>query len=296
MHVDLGEFATLTRPLLDSDPVRHTVALTVITARLRVQHTGDEPPVLLAVHESGALAGAALCTPPRGLITSALPPRCAPAAARVLAEVVPELSEATGPRPEVEAFVQAWLARTGATVREHVAQRLFALDRLSEPATVDGASRCAGDNDVALLARWRAAFADETTGGMRSSGSAEQQTRRSRAAGNAALLWEVGGRAVAWASVSAPVAGMSRVGPVYTPPDDRGRGYGSAVTAAATAWAQRAGARHVVLFTELSNPVSNAIYPRLGYHPVHDALAVTFAPAPSPHAGSGRGSGACGDG
>jgi predicted GNAT family acetyltransferase len=71
---------------------------------------------------------------------------------------------------------------------------------------------------------------------------------------------------------------MTRVGPVYTPPESRGHGYGSAVTAAASAWAHDAGAREVVLFTDLANPVSNAIYPRIGYRPVLDALELRFRP------------------
>ncbi|MGH3873182.1 MAG: GNAT family N-acetyltransferase [Pseudonocardiaceae bacterium] len=45
---------------------------------------------------------------------------------------------------------------------------------------------------------------------------------------------------------------MSRIAPVYTLPQHRGRGYGSAVTAAAAGWAQQAGAAQVVLFTDLA--------------------------------------------
>jgi predicted GNAT family acetyltransferase len=56
----------------------------------------------------------------------------------------------------------------------------------------------------------------------------------------------------------------------------RNRGFGSAVTAAASRWALDAGAEHVVLFTDLSNPVSNVIYPRIGYRPVFDAVEFTF--------------------
>lgn len=41
-------------------------------------------------------------------------------------------------------------------------------------------------------------------------------------------------------------------------------------------WALDAGAVHVVLFTDLDNPVTNAIYPRLGYRPVHDAIDLAF--------------------
>ncbi len=74
---------------------------------------------------------------------------------------------------------------------------------------------------------------------------------------------------------------MSRIGPVYTVPQHRGHGYGSAVTAAAASWALQAGARHVVLNTDLSNPISNAIYPRIGFRPVYDAVEIAFTPAPS---------------
>ena len=73
---------------------------------------------------------------------------------------------------------------------------------------------------------------------------------------------------------------MSRVGPVYTPPALRGRGYGSAVTAAVSAWARDAGADHVLLFTDLANPTSNSIYQKIGYRPVHDTCELEFTPAP----------------
>lgn len=114
------------------------------------------------------------------------------------------------------------------------------------------------------------------TGGRLSDGDATEQTRRALAAGHAAMLWEVDGEAVAWASASVAMAGMSRIGPVYTPPKYRERGFASAVTAAATASAQQAGARQVVLFTDLASPVPNAIYPRLGFRPVHDAVNIEF--------------------
>ncbi len=166
-----------------------------------------------------------------------------------------------------------------------MAQRVFVLYQLIPPDGVRGTARRAGVDDLELLARWREEFANEATGGLRGHGTALQQTRGSLAAGTAALLWEVVGQPVAWASASAPVAGMSRIGPVYTPPQYRGHGYGSAVTAAAAGWAQQAGAKHVVLFTDLANPVTNAIYPRLGFRPAHDAVEIAFTPAPCPQSG-----------
>jgi predicted GNAT family acetyltransferase len=40
--------------------------------------------------------------------------------------------------------------------------------------------------------------------------------------------------------------------------------------------AQQAGAREVVLFTDLANPTSNALYQRLGYRPVSDRHVLLF--------------------
>jgi predicted GNAT family acetyltransferase len=74
-----------------------------------------------------------------------------------------------------------------------------------------------------------------------------------------------------------PAAGVVRVGPVYTPPALRGRGYAGAVTGAVTSAAIAAGAREVVLFTDLANPTSNALYRRLGYQPVTDRVVLRFS-------------------
>ena len=68
--------------------------------------------------------------------------------------------------------------------------------------------------------------------------------------------------------------GGIRLGPVYTPPGLRGRGYGAAVTAAVSRQALDLGAYEVVLYTDLTNPTSNALYPRLGYRPVEDRAVV----------------------
>lgn len=72
----------------------------------------------------------------------------------------------------------------------------------------------------------------------------------------------------------------ARIHALDTPPQYRGHGYGSAVTAAAASWAQQSCAKHVVLSTDLANPISNAIYPRIGFRPVHDAAEIAFTPAP----------------
>lgn len=72
------------------------------------------------------------------------------------------------------------------------------------------------------------------------------------------------------------IAGQVRIAPVYTPSHLRGHGYASAVTAAVTQAALNIGADNVLLFTDLANPTSNALYQRLGYRPVADFMSCRF--------------------
>jgi GNAT superfamily N-acetyltransferase len=211
-----------------------------------------------------------------------VPRRGVPAVVEALQERDPEPVGAQGPAAEAEAVAGAWAARTGATVAVGMRMRLFALDTLRPPDGVPGAARAVGSDDQAgidRLAAWRAAFAAEHDGTGPHPRSPREDVVRALAGGAGELLWEVGGEPVAQAAVRAVVAGMSRIGPVYTPPAHRRGGYGAAVTAAAARWAQYRGARHVLLYTDLANPTTNRLYPRLGFRPRYDAVELRFAPA-----------------
>ncbi|MGH3786287.1 MAG: hypothetical protein ACRDRG_06960 [Pseudonocardiaceae bacterium] len=95
LHHDPAECAALRRPLLEADPVRHTVALTVINLLLRAP-TAEDAPAFLTVHREQVLVGAAICTPPYPLIVSALPVSCVDAAVGVLTPGYPGLPGTRG--------------------------------------------------------------------------------------------------------------------------------------------------------------------------------------------------------
>ena len=65
-------------------------------------------------------------------------------------------------------------------------------------------------------------------------------------------------------------------GPVYTPPDDRGRGYASNLVAGVSGEMLSRGAEACFLYTDLGNPTSNAIYRRIGYEQVGESLMIVF--------------------
>jgi len=118
-------------------------------------------------------------------------------------------------------------------------------------------------------------FFDEAFSPVHNDGG-EEFVDAANPAGHRFALWDVDGRPVSMAMLRVPAFGVSRIGPVFTPRHDRGHGYGSAVTAAAAQLAHRSGTADVVLFADLANPTSNAIYQRIGFEPVADSVRIDF--------------------
>ena len=147
------------------------------------------------------------------------------------------------------------------------------LARLPELRGIGGPVKVVNDV-VERLRSWYAAFAAEA-GATDSGVDRNRVIDRALTAGECWLWQDPSGAPVSLAARRPVIAGSARIGPVFTPAQHRARGYGSAVTAAATADVLDDGAVPV-LFTDLANPTSNAIYERLGYQAVQDRLSVDF--------------------
>jgi predicted GNAT family acetyltransferase len=186
-----------------------------------------------------------------------------------------------GAIPEVDLFADAWEARRRTTRVRRVSQRIYRLTQIRPPEATPGEARVAIDDDRALLVDWVEAFAREIQHGATGPASDTERVVTSRLNATEAgfMLWEDAGRPVSLAGWGGPTPNGIRIGPVYTPPDTRGRGYGSAVTAAVSERQLASGRQFCFLYTDLANPTSNSIYVRIGYEPVCDSIDYAFAPA-----------------
>jgi predicted GNAT family acetyltransferase len=90
------------------------------------------------------------------------------------------------------------------------------------------------------------------------------------------LLWADGGGVVSASGWGGPTPNGIRIGPVYTPPALRGRGYATALVAELSQTLLDQGRRFCFLFTDLANPTSNAIYERIGYVRVCESGMIVF--------------------
>lgn len=263
VHPTLESFDAATHDRLAADPVRNTIALTSLDRLRRLPGT-DQPPILITFHDNGEVIGSLIRTPPWPFQAADLPLDAVNLAVQIVSDVDPDAPGVTGPRAKSAAFATA----TGKAFVESLATRLYRLGTLAPP-TVEGAGRLATEDDVELLGAWRKAFVREAVPEAPDLGTTDAM-RDSLRLGNGHVLWEIDGTPVAWAVASLPQVGMTRVGPVYTPPEHRKRGYGAAVSAMVSQWALDQGATDVLLFADLTNPISNSIYQRIGYQPLDD--------------------------
>ena len=273
---DVEEYAAAALAFLEADPCARSVLRTVVDLARSAAAPWSAPPGFWWVTDAGRTTGAANWTPPYGLAVSSLADEAVdPLAAAVLArsrELDVRLPSVVGPRDTAAAVAAAWTRATGEAHRLQHRLLLHELERVVEPRRPPGASRPATRADVELLVRWLAAFVEEA--GV--SGGADPRGSTERAVEHGTLLVWQDGEPVSFVNRSLPAAAVVRVGPVYTPPEFRNRGYARALTADASRIALAAGARRCMLFTDADNPVSNAIYTDIGYVPTAEHAEVRF--------------------
>jgi uncharacterized protein len=89
------------------------------------------------------------------------------------------------------------------------------------------------------------------------------------------FVWE-DNTLVSMATRNRPTRNGIAVSYVYTPPDQRRKGYACACVAALSQLLLDSGWKFCSLFTNLANPTSNRIYMNIGYKPVSDYSEYRF--------------------
>jgi hypothetical protein len=276
---DAAVFLAEAEPLLLADEARHNLILGIAGT---IRDAPDHYPTrsLWLVRDDGEVVAAALRTSPYNLILAG--PRSEEALAALTTGIAEDLPGVVGAEPEAMGFADLWSRQTGLQARTNMRQGIYALERVVPPPAVPGAARVGTTDDRELALRWWIDFSEETfhDGGPGRDRAEATLDHRLFSPSAGIMLWEDGGEPVSLAAWGGPTPNGIRIGPVYTPPELRGRGYATALTAELS---QRLldgrlfrGRRFCFLYTDLANPTSNAIYERIGYHRVAESAEIVF--------------------
>lgn len=266
-YADVEDFLAAAGDFLVAREAEHNLLLGVCQTLRDTPDAYSAPPYFAMVSDGDRILAVALQTPPFQLVLSEVDD---PEALVLLADDLTgrDLPGSVGPIEHVRVFMHERTARGAPPAHLTTSERIFQLTSVTPPPPTSGHARIAEPADRALVARWLDAFMREALEDEQSDIEAMTERWISRR-GRTLYLWQ-DGEVVSLAGVGSRTPNGVRIGPVYTPPESRNRGYASALVAAISQAELDAGRRFCFLFTDLANPTANHIYQAIGYEPVRD--------------------------
>lgn len=286
---DPAEFLTVAGPVLAADPVVSSAVATVSDRMAREQADGvarpDGPRWWAVITDGDTTIGMAMRTAPQPPYPAFLLPM-PDTAARQLATALHDRDEhpggSNGALPAAQVLADEAVRLWGGSVSVDQQTRLFECREVIRPPAVAGTLRPAeAATDTELVLDWIETFNIEAAKqGGRDPGVNNRPdpelVRRSIDTGRFWLFIDQDGTPVHLTGINPPAYGVSRIGLVYTPTAQRGRGIASHVVAELTARGLAENTR-MCLFTDRAKPVSNKVYEAIGYQPIVDMAELTIS-------------------
>jgi len=172
-------------------------------------------------------------------------------------------------------FAQLWQEHTGQKYTIGIREQVFELTEVQHPTPVAGRMRLATEANLELVVRWLEAFMQEALHG--DDPSSARAVANIKIQNRDVYLWELpDGEIVSMAAKTRPVLKVISIGPVYTPPEQRRKGYAANCVATLSQHLLDSGWQACSLFADLANPTSNSIYQKMGYRPLAEYHNYTF--------------------
>lgn len=250
----------------------HNLLLGVIQSLINDPNRYESQPYLVTVEKEQEIIGVAMRTPPYGLLLSKMVDLDA---AKVIVQdlyhhqSIPAVSSFPS---EAKAFSEVWKTLTGQSAQLTMDLLIHKLIQVQPIPKSLGFLRLATESDRAFLIQWHDDFTQEV---MHTTPINSERIVDSNLSQNSLYIWENIVPVSMAAGKGFPPNG-GRIGPVYTPPNYRKKGYASSCVAALSQKLLNQGCRACFLFTDKDNPTSNHIYQMIGYQPICDWHEYSF--------------------
>ena len=280
---DPEEFQRKIRKFLLNNEAENNLPIGILASIISGEYL-EKTPYMGLVEEEGTPILVMMCTPPFPVLFTynEIPPK-----REVLSSVMTDLNEKlgedftgiTGNKTLSAELVRVWEDISGERAEIKMAMRIYKLDQVKPVENVPGTIRSVVDDDKELLTEWYANFHRDGLGEEPDPAQVEKQVGRYLSSDpllRGLMIWEVDGKPVSMAGYAGPTPNGIRIGAVYTPEDQRRKGFASACTAALSQYLLDMEFKFCFLFTDLLNPTSNHIYQQIGYKPVCDVDRYDF--------------------
>ncbi|WP_313892022.1 GNAT family N-acetyltransferase [Psychrobacillus sp.] len=267
------DFAQVAMPFLEKNEDKFSLFLGVLQG---IRQGNYENPFMASIEEEGELLALFQMTPPHPLnIIFVNEERMEVCIDLVISELIKQsipVESIISGKEWAYSFAEKWQEQTGQSASILMDQGLYRLDQVDDSIEMSpGAWRYANEQDRVLVEAWYHLFVQDT-GLPPSKNHAEVQTHVKQMVDNQEVfLWEHNGETVSMMKKARPTEHGVTVSLVFTPKEQRKKGYARTMVAAGSKELLEE-FQFCVLYTDMLNPTSNKIYQEIGYQKIIDSV------------------------
>ncbi|MCU5471915.1 GNAT family N-acetyltransferase [Bacillus paranthracis] len=192
--------------------------------------------------------------------------------AKKLAEVYPNVPGLIGNKKIVQRLAEEIAVLENKKTTVAMEQGIYELKQVKKKWNGDEVFREVNSDELTLIEQWIYQFCEDVN--LPTTKEEAKQTAHTLITNHRLFGLEVDGKLVSVAAKTRPTKNNITVNFVYTPKEERKKGYASNCVAALSQRMLDEGYKTTTLYTDLANPTSNKIYQEIGYEQIAESVLI----------------------
>ncbi|CAM4048472.1 MULTISPECIES: GNAT family N-acetyltransferase [Bacillus cereus group] len=192
--------------------------------------------------------------------------------AKKLTEVYPNVPGLIGNKKIVQKLAEKIATLEQKKTIVAMEQGVYELKQVKKKWNGDGIFREVSSEELPLIEQWIYQFCEDVK--LPTTKEEAKQTAHTLITNRRLFGLEVDGKLVSVAAKTRPTTNNITVNFVYTPKEERKKGYASSCVAALSQRMLDGGYKTTTLYTDLANPTSNKIYQEIGYEQIAKSVLI----------------------
>ncbi|HDR8414357.1 TPA: GNAT family N-acetyltransferase [Bacillus cereus] len=192
--------------------------------------------------------------------------------AKKLAEVYPNVPGLISNKKVVQRLAEEIAVLENKKMNVVMEQGVYALQQVKKKWTEEEIFREINSDELPVIEKWIYQFCEDVN--LPTTKEEAEQTAHTLITNHRLFGLEIDGKLVSVAAKTRPTKNNITINFVYTPKEERKKGYASNCVAALSQRMLDEGYKTTTLYTDLANPTSNKIYQEIGYEQIAESMLI----------------------
>ncbi|GAB6417367.1 GNAT family N-acetyltransferase [Bacillus anthracis] len=192
--------------------------------------------------------------------------------AKELTKVYPDIPGLIGNKKVVQRLAEEIAVLENKKTTVAMEQGIYELKQVKKKWTEEGIFREINSDELPVIEKWIYQFCEDVN--LPTTKEEAEQTAHTLITNHRLFGLEIDGKLVSVAAKTRPTKNNITINFVYTPKEERKKGYASNCVAALSQRMLDEGYKTTTLYTDLANPTSNKIYQEIGYEQIAESLLI----------------------